>query len=595
MVRAYKDAGQSSASGYNRRITGEPRRASIDRPWITREQQASNHAAEYGKINAQPKIGGQLKVRMEKAAAIVAGSLFLLTHSALSFSVICRCTGKGLAEGGKGQVTLTFDSERALAKMPTAATIQPLTEQQLADAERVTLSQLLQPPASLTGSDFSLLVLAARTSPVTVGLRPWLKKDDAANFYELGEQRGWAVNGVLHQDYGTVTTVDDDSEDLQLDLAEFTIADDLDNISATQTDDAINDDALLVFLVTAADPSQFEICTLKAIRLDSGVYKLKVRRGRFGTTPIAFTAGDAAWIVYRSDLTTYTNAKFKDYAENATAADFRLQAFTGSVEADLTDTDLCPDINFTFKDPHAPIIAWNLLQKKTTSDADFTAITWTTSYASTTKFRFAFDVQSTESRITDVELVGRLGSAQIVLTRHTFEPTRFAAVPPTVFTFPHDGTWKVFAKVTDIAGASGRRGHDARPGRVTWYELEVASVIETVLIGSAGKCQSPILDVKGGGYSGTLSGSHIMINITATCPTAGAGIALVAGLPGVDPTTLTFSAPVPFPLAISYEIGGTWPGVYQRHVLWLKATKAGLTASEIVGYEYWYDPDGPVN
>src|SRR6202043_841160 len=98
-----------------------------------------------------------------------------------------------------------------------------------------------------------------------------------------------------------------------------------------------------------------EICTLKAIRLNAGVYKLKVRRARQATTQLAFTAGDAAWIIYRAELMAFQHQKFQDYASSATPADFRLQAFTSADEADLSDPDLCPDISFTFKDPHSPI------------------------------------------------------------------------------------------------------------------------------------------------------------------------------------------------------------------------------------------------
>ena len=118
LARAYKDAARMYMSLLNLQVTGEPRRATLDRPWITREDQAAAIAAEWGKINAQPALSGSLTVRAEKTAAIDAGDLFLLTHTALEFSVVCRCTQKILAEPPAGRATLKFSNERGIAPVP---------------------------------------------------------------------------------------------------------------------------------------------------------------------------------------------------------------------------------------------------------------------------------------------------------------------------------------------------------------------------------------------------------------------------------------------------------------------------------------------
>jgi hypothetical protein len=83
---------------------------------------------------------------------------------------------------------------------------------------------------------------------------------------------------------------------LRIDLDPATVEPDRLALQATQSADAVNDNAMLVFVVRASNPTQFEILTLKEIRIASGgdFYRLKVRRARFGTSRLAFIAGDRA-------------------------------------------------------------------------------------------------------------------------------------------------------------------------------------------------------------------------------------------------------------------------------------------------------------
>src|SRR6185369_12813278 len=119
-----------------------------------------------------------------------------------------------------------------------------------------------------------------------------------------------ANEGTTADTDGVITPLaDDGSETLQIDPQEFTVRADLDKIGAPQTADAINDNAVLVWLAADADATTFEILTLKEIRLDAGVYKLKVRRGRFNTPVASWITGATCWIGYRSDLVAYTHEK----------------------------------------------------------------------------------------------------------------------------------------------------------------------------------------------------------------------------------------------------------------------------------------------
>lgn len=628
--RAFKDAAQPYVSGYNRNIVGEPRRAELERPWIVREAQALAYAAEWGKIMAQQKLGGTLTVRAEKATSIKPGDLFMLTHDAVTFSVICRCMEKTPAAPPAGQVTMRFESERGIAPIPYQPTVAPNGGVAVPHPELVTLYQFVQPPPALSaGADFQVSILAARTSQLTRGLRPWLKVDDSSNYYQLGEQRAWDVNGTLAQGYGvpavkttaersratniatlkvtahgyltgqyvnvdgitgynvsnvsitvtdadhftyantganesvtadtggTVTPqVDDDTENLQLNLAEFTVQPDIDKISVAQTADSINDNSLLVWIFNAASSAQFEICTVKAIRLDSGVYKLKVRRGRFGTAQRAAVTNDIAWIGFRSDLVTYAHAKFAAYAASATAATFLLQAFTANEEADLTDSDTCPPVSFTFSDPYAPVAVWTSLQKNGVDIASF-AVT----FLPADVFTFGIKFTDANGDLTEGKLVARLGSLEQTLWSQSFAASA-QQLKTTSFSLATEGTWRVFAVAKDASG------------RVKEYELAPvgggAAVQIQIMAAGSTVVATPVADNPGGDYPGT------SITVALSCATAGATIEYSNVAYGAAPGGFTtYSTP------LHISLGN--PG----RTLYARAFKGGMTTSATVRNDYW--------
>lgn len=639
-LRSFKEAGQPYNSGLNLRIVGEPRMATLDRQFITRQQQASDYAAEYGKIAAKPAITGSLSCRAEKVSTIKAGDLFQFNHDALSFSVVCRCTEKTLAAPPLGKATIKFASERGIAPIPYHPTPANPGGTQLPPPGAISLYQFVQPPPLLVQSqDFLLVILTGRTSQLTRGVRPWLKVDDTNGlFYDLGQQDDFAVSGALTQNYpvpanqatvqrsraanvatikstahgyatglyvsvsgvtnavggdynvdsavitvvdadhftyanvgtnegvtadagGTVTPLsDDDSETLQLDTAQFTVQADIDKISVSQTADSINDNQVLVWLFKAADPTQFEICTLKAIRLSSGTYLLKIRRARYGTIRLAFLAGDYAWIQMRSDLVTYTHEKFATFAANATAGDFRLQAFTPYAIADLTDANQCPDIAFTFHDPYAPTVAFNSLQVNGAFITNFAA-----NYLTTDVFAFAFSMASPAGSLVSGQIIARQGNTVVTLWNQTFTPTSNKS-GVAQFSLPNTGCWHIFGIATD------------QSGRVTTQQLILVNsdlCINTPTISyAATPVPSPAGDFKG----------WTAATIGLASATAGATIFY---------QVVAFGAPY---------VGGAWVNagvtpfsgvyVYWGHAaktVWFYASHGGLTDSIPASDDYGYE------
>ena len=197
---------------------------------------------------------------------------------------------------------------------------------------------------------------------------------------QLGSQSGWGITGTLAQAYADnlpaigTTPPDDTTGTLQLTLNQFTLDGDLSNVMQTQTADAVADNALLIFLFSAADPANFEICTVISSALTSGLLVLHVRRGRYNTTPLSFVTGDIAWIIFKSDLVIYSNDNFDADATTGAAAVLRLQAESTKATADVSDPTVCPDIDFNFVAPYEPSVVWLRIEAGGAAITDFTTL-----------------------------------------------------------------------------------------------------------------------------------------------------------------------------------------------------------------------------
>lgn len=574
-ARAFKDGAARAVSSWNRDVVGEPRVARVEMPFITRAQQAADFAAEAARIAAIPGLSGTLTVRETKATAIRPGDLFLLTHDAVEFSVVCRCVEKTFSAPDAGRVSLRFAAERGIAPVPYQPTPAGLGGPQAVIAERIDLFQIAQVPPALAGGDASvrLVVLAARTDPLSVGIAVHMQKDDGAGlFYELGTQIGWAVTGTLAQDYASTLPAagtnppDDDTETLHVTLDPATVPADLTKISTTQSADAVNDSAMLVWVFRDADPSEFEVMALKAIRIvgGDGFYRLKVRRARFGTSQLSFTTGDRAFIIPGPDLTTYGHSQFPAYAAAGATVTFRLQSFTAWGEAELADTAVCPDRTFTFADPYAPEAAWVSVKRNGTEVADFGV-----DFALTDDF--ALTVQGTDPNadLVALSVVARLGTEArnllSVSTAATGTLTRSVTFRPSNATMS-EGDWKLFVVVQD---ATGRKTEvqmtPGGGGSPVTLRLRAAPGADTA-------CIAPVASPGGGAVLG------YPFNVTLTTSTAGASIEYQIRNLGqaASGTWSTYASPV--------TISGD-------RTLYARAKKAGLTDSPTVSEDYWREPD----
>jgi len=346
----YKDSGVTVKSPYNRNVVGEPRQVTMNRLHVTRIDQATRLAAELLRVVGEPNLSGKLVLRGTRAEGLPVGTVFKFVHDLLGINIIARVIGRSTDAPPSERVTIEFEADKALAVVSTVpgAATEPSTD--LAAPESLGVYQFFQPPRALFDESIPrLCVLSTRTNPLTVGMNLHLKRADSSIFQRIDTQTGFCVRGLLNASYSSSLGLpDDNSETLSLTLDATTLAIDFDIIGETQSEDMIEDGNLLAFIFSAANPANFEILTVRAGRLSSGNYLLKVRRGQYGTTARSFVSGDACWIMHRTKLTEFAHASFPSFADSSVTATFRLQSFTTYAEADISDTDVCPDISFTF-------------------------------------------------------------------------------------------------------------------------------------------------------------------------------------------------------------------------------------------------------
>ena len=638
--RSFKDASVAAVSGYNLAVTGEPRTATIDRPWITRRQQASDHAAEWQKVNAEPRISGSLVVRAEKAQSIRQGDLFLLTHDALAVSVVCRCVEKSIAAPPAGRVTIQFESDRAGAQVPFQPTAPAGEGAAFPANETLSLQQFVQPPPTMIDgtNDASVVALVARASPVTVGCNVWLQQADLSGFYLMGSIEQFAIYGTLQQAYNptmtyatasrarasnvaTITTAtahgltpgmtvtvsgvggsgyngtvsvastpsstsftysntgttettttdtggtvdpgnDDTTEALRVTLDAGTDAGDLAKMLQTQTEDAIADNAVAVFVLDAGNPKTFEVLTLRAMRIASGetFYRLKARRARFGTARRSAATGDRVFIAYRSDLVELYSQHFAANLQNLSTSTFRLQAVNADSVADLADATLCPNIAYTFADPYAPTFAFDSVK------ADGVEVTnFATNYATTVEWEVEATITDASADLVGARLFARAGSQELSIWSATYTPSSKQAVA-TRWKFPNNGTWEVFMSGVDRSGRVRQKQLTAGGGN-TSVAIEVRANNDTA---------APTFSPPGGGYA-----SGFPLTVTLATSTTGAHIEYqIVNMGAAAGTTWT---------TISATSGTVSVAAGKR--VYARAHVSGQNYSTTVFADYWREVD----
>lgn len=563
--RAYKDRRQKAVDTLSRG-EGGGEVVTLERPWITRPAQAAFAAADHLRRKGEAPASGQAVVLRDRAPWLVPGAPFLVDDKRTGIRLLCRCLSIQDAAPPSGLRTVAFEAEDAYSPLPVLDSAGDLVDDSQPDPEALPLARLVQPPPALTGEEASVAVLVARSSKVTTAVRVWIKEADASLFTDLGVQRGFAVHGTLQANYsstpGAGNPPDDNSEDFRLTVNASTVPADLALLSQTQSADAISDGRVLVWVFKAT--GEFEVMTLRAARVATGetFWRLKVRRARYGTRKLGFSAGDAVFVIRRAAVEPYTHRLFGAYSVTGTPATFRLQASNPWKTAELSDAASCPDRSFTFGDAFAPAAAWTRIEYRppagswgdvATFAGDFdTGGTWRLSWTCSDPNADLSGciLRSIGPEPTQAILFSAAASGAETSFRHEF------ALP--------EGDWDLTLKVLDRAGRG--RIFPLAPVGGGAAVIVRSRPVSTTVVGN------PVAAPRGGDVFGAQS-----VALTSTTPGATLEYQVVALGAAVGGSWSTYSAPV---------------SVSPDQTLYARASKAGMTTSPTVRHDYrWLDPE----
>jgi hypothetical protein len=497
-------------------VLGEHRRVTLNRPDITRREQAIAHAMETLRAVGRPQLTGEIVVRREKGKSIRAGDWVKLDielePGGAQLLQFFRVQRRELPYTGPIRLNLVADT--TLSPIPYAPS-EPLSPPVDITVAAVANYRIVEAPAETIDAEDRLLALVERPAQLTSGANVYFDTAEGGDYQLLASVANFAARATIRADLTDAATTILVAAPYQVDRARFE-----EEPGAVQA----ADDTLLAFLVkitagqVATDGSGFsflECCSISAQALvsatawSSGVavaagdvhshgdvtyrcidahttgastepgvgadwadywavspynYDLTVLRGRRGTVGRAFDAVDTEiWVVPRSLMVEFTHKDFPTLRAGADPAYFKLQPFT---YLDTRDIDDCTAGDFTFA-PEVP-------KRPTLTLTDPGSL----SVSVSNPWPVDVDVVGTwndeNGDMISVRTALRDATTSHTIYEEVFSPTGTKAIDQSI-SIPGAGTWYIDLIATDISG------------------LETTKTITVTATGSSPKLPKPMI------------------------------------------------------------------------------------------------------
>ncbi len=482
---AFAERPAIAANNWTRTSAGVSNDRSLDRPYVTRGNQAAALAAWDATVSGEQDVSGSLVVRPEKIGFGV-GDTFLLTHDLLGVSIICRCTGLTYSAPPAQTVTVDFARERGQFGTPYFPTIADPTLEGKPHPSPLRVYSVIQVPAALAGKDYQVALIAGRAGLADSRVDLYLRQADPTVFYQLGSISSFAVAGAV---IGSVTggvsiatlpvfvdggghLVDDkDTTQIKFSVDAWIPQADLDHIANAQSADAIADNSLLLWIVDAADPRKYEISTVKALTAITGGYSATIRRARYNTKQgadgaTAWAAGAKVYVIHRSELAWFGHDYISRLATSGGTAVFRATANTVWIDGNptavyspgVTNTGDTVETSLTFGDVNAPAV---LADNNAPAVLSVAIIVPTAGgvtlgpgpYATTDLFYLQAIYSSTNANLQDVTIATVSGGVETVVWTSNLPATGITGLIQSAnFGFAAAGAYTVSITVRDVQG-----------------------------------------------------------------------------------------------------------------------------------------------
>jgi hypothetical protein len=199
----YNDRLQEARDGNNRRIVGMAREAVLQRPWITDAALATQYAAEYRTIHAQPSVSGSLSIKRESLTTKLGGLpcvRFKWNSSFLGLSIVCRLQEIEWPEDRATRTKCTIETERGLWPQHYVAPPVPGDDDFKIGPAAITRRRIVELPGGLKPQGSTVLQIAALAHRVTtevVGFKTWVSSDGGATYDLASDKNNFAAYGTL--------------------------------------------------------------------------------------------------------------------------------------------------------------------------------------------------------------------------------------------------------------------------------------------------------------------------------------------------------------------------------------------------------------
>lgn len=575
-AHGFKSRPVQASSLWNRTLQGRIAGRSIERPYVTRASQALALASRDVLINAEPTVTGSLTVRAE-TTDVRPGDPLRVRHAALGLEWLARCTERTVSAPPAARVTLEVANERGWATRLAYPIPSPSVPGGLPRPAPVTrFAFWAVPPLLAGGTDFRLSLVAGRTSAHTTRLHLWMRQADPAAFYELTQIRRFSVAATVAQAFppyldGTGALVnDDDLKGLVLQVDSLSPPSDVEQVLDVPTDDAINDDTLLLILLRADGSGFPEVCTVKAITVvAAGQLSATVRRAGFGTRQggdgaSAWNPGDGAWLVHRTELLTFSHTQLPALAARGATVTFRLVPDSDWMEGDVADLYLPGDSNaglavetaFTLRDLYAPQVRFLGLTR------EGLAVDFSQTFAPTDSFTATLGLTDPMGGLTSADLAATSGGAVITWPIAGVAGTS-GGIRSIAVTGLGVGDWRL---VVTVQNQFGRVISAAWPNGSLDGLLQIRSTTGPTLL-------PPLADPSGGSFA------SFPVTVTLTSPTPGA--------------TMEYWLTPLGQLAAGSPVAYTGPiSVPPNRTLWAWSKLPGPVYSQQASYDFGQPPRG---
>ncbi len=339
----YKERSLKHEDPRSRFALGENRPESIQRPDITRADQAAGYVQEMARRFSTPGMSATLSVRAERLLGIRPGQHIRIDidpqPGGYQLQQVCRVLK--ITRPQKGVAQLTIESERTLEPVPFTAAPTPIAPTPPPAVPQINYVRFYEAPTGMAdGQGYRVGILASRPGPLVTGYATYYDDIPGGDFPRIGGSRIFGLRARLTSAVASAATGPFAVEILDAYNREI--------IAENPGETAARDDTLLMIVLKIAGSGQIQAdgankAWIEVFSVDNlvstGTNLLDVTalRSRQGTPARDFALHDEVWFVPRSELTIVEHADFPGHAAATSNAYFKLQPFTIDDERPLED------------------------------------------------------------------------------------------------------------------------------------------------------------------------------------------------------------------------------------------------------------------